>query len=137
MALPSSGPLSFSQIEAVTGVGTPSSLRAMSAVAGFSTPDSVSEFYGYNPSYELQISCNGTTSASACGLTTNCIAYSAVTVPVFGTVFYASSAMTTLYDFSGYTNIFIKVLSWDNISGFYRCRIDTTTSTVNNTPVSC
>jgi hypothetical protein len=46
MALPSSGPLSFSAIQGETSSAT-FSLRAMSAIAGFSTPDAVSEFYGY------------------------------------------------------------------------------------------
>ena len=50
MALPSSGPLSFSQIGAAlcTPQSAPYSLRSMSAAAGKSTPDSVSEFYGYS-----------------------------------------------------------------------------------------
>lgn len=50
MALPSSGPLSFSQIGAAlcTPQSAPYSLRSMSSAAGFSTPDSVSEFYGYS-----------------------------------------------------------------------------------------
>lgn len=46
MALPSSGTLRFSAIQGETSSGT-ASLRAMSAIAGFSTPDAVSEFYGY------------------------------------------------------------------------------------------
>jgi hypothetical protein len=49
MALPSSGPLSLNQIGVALST-TNYSLRAMSALAGKSTPDSVSEFYGYNPS---------------------------------------------------------------------------------------
>jgi hypothetical protein len=46
MALPSSGPLSIGQIrnELVTSNG---SLRFLSARAGKSAPDSISEFYGY------------------------------------------------------------------------------------------
>ena len=51
MALPSSGPLSISQIrdEEVNNGGFASSysLRQLSANAGKSTPDSISEFYGY------------------------------------------------------------------------------------------
>ena len=49
MALPTSGPLSFSAI--ANELGTPLSnvsLRGMSNSAGFSTPDAVSEFYGYS-----------------------------------------------------------------------------------------
>lgn len=52
MALPSSGPLSISQIrnEEVNNGGFAStySLRQLSANAGKSTPDAISEFYGYN-----------------------------------------------------------------------------------------
>lgn len=52
MALPSSGPLSINQIrnELNTSNG---SLRFLSARAGKSTPDSISEFYGYQypPAY--------------------------------------------------------------------------------------
>lgn len=46
MPLPSSGQLSFSAIKDETSSST-FSLRDMSAIAGFSTPDAVSEFYGY------------------------------------------------------------------------------------------
>jgi hypothetical protein len=49
MSLPLSGPLSFSEIASVVGVGSPYSLNTMSANAGFGSPDSVSEFYGYGP----------------------------------------------------------------------------------------
>jgi hypothetical protein len=52
MALPLSGPLSFSAIAGELGIGTPYSLRSMSSQAGFSTPDSVSEFYGYSAALE-------------------------------------------------------------------------------------
>lgn len=49
MALPSSGPLSSSQIS--TELGTPStniSLGGMSDTASFSAPDAMSDFYGYS-----------------------------------------------------------------------------------------
>lgn len=49
MALPSSGQLSLSAIAGELGVSLSNvSLRSMSATAGFSTPDAVSEFYGYS-----------------------------------------------------------------------------------------
>lgn len=50
MPLPSSGPLSFSAIrlEVIPGGSNNNvSLRSLSSNAGFSTPDAVSEFYGY------------------------------------------------------------------------------------------
>lgn len=46
MALPSSGPLSISQIRAILGTSS-GSLRYLSSLAGKSTPDAISEFYGY------------------------------------------------------------------------------------------
>jgi hypothetical protein len=48
MALPGSGQLSFSAIATELGAGTPYSLRSMSDFVSFSTPDAVSDFYGYN-----------------------------------------------------------------------------------------
>lgn len=49
MALPPSGPLFFSMIAAELQMQGPNqSLRSMSAAAGFSAPDAVSEFYGYS-----------------------------------------------------------------------------------------
>jgi hypothetical protein len=47
MALPSSGQLSFSTIATELATAPPFSLRNMSSIAGKSTPDAVSEFYGY------------------------------------------------------------------------------------------
>ncbi len=52
MPLPSSGQLSISQIRnEVVAQGYPStySLRALSNYAGFSTPDAISDFYGWPP----------------------------------------------------------------------------------------
>jgi len=49
MALPGSGPLSFSAIAGELGVALSNvSLRNMSSAAGKSTPDSMAEFYGYS-----------------------------------------------------------------------------------------
>ena len=47
MGLPASGPISSSQIGDYLGLSSPYSLRTMSSTAGFSTPDSASEFYNY------------------------------------------------------------------------------------------
>ena len=47
MALPSSGQLSIGDIRTEAG-STSGSLRTLSAAAGFSTPDSISEFYGWS-----------------------------------------------------------------------------------------
>jgi hypothetical protein len=48
MALPGSGPLSFSAIAGELGITSNRSLRNMSDLAGFNTPDSASEFYNYD-----------------------------------------------------------------------------------------
>jgi len=50
MALPSTGQLSLNDINIELGnsSGTEANLRNMSSTAGFSIPDSVSEFYGYS-----------------------------------------------------------------------------------------
>lgn len=50
MPLPTTGSLSISQIKTELGSSS-NSLRALSALAGFSTPDSISEFYGYGLGY--------------------------------------------------------------------------------------
>lgn len=88
--------------------------------------------------YQLDISCDGAATGSACSLSMACAAYTTVQTPVFGTIFYANSALTTLYDFSAYTGgIFIKVNSWDNVTGTWKCRMNYATSSINNTPQSC
>ena len=88
--------------------------------------------------YQLNISCDGTTNALACGLSTVCTAYTTIQTPVFGTIFYANSALSALYDFSAYTGgIFIKVSSYDFTTGYWKCRMDYATSSVNNSPQLC
>ncbi len=52
MALPTSGPLSFSMIANEQGISLSNvSLRSMSVTAGFTTPDAISEFYGYSNAF--------------------------------------------------------------------------------------
>lgn len=50
MALPPSGQLSIGDIRTELGSSS-GSLRALSALAGFSSPDAISEFYGYSNGY--------------------------------------------------------------------------------------
>ena len=89
MALPSSGPISFSQIGAAlcTPISAPYSLRAMSASASKSAPDSTSEFYSF--------ACN---SCSISG--TNVISTSGGT-PVTGTVTITGSKSVRFQTYGG------------------------------------
>lgn len=67
MALPTSGPISISAIKTELG-STLNSLRALSGLAGKSSPDSISEFYGFsnNPTAYLYtiIAYNGYTTVT-------------------------------------------------------------------------
>ena len=72
MALPSSGTLSLNDIRVELGLAQSNvSLRSMSNTAGFSTPDAVSEFYGYppTPGYRTFAIVNfSTTSGEVCSI---------------------------------------------------------------------
>ena len=69
MALQSSGRISFGDIR--TELGTSSgSMRELSSLANFSTPDAISEFYGYPPN-------NTTTTTTAAPTTTTTTTVSA------------------------------------------------------------
>ena len=65
MALQTSGPISISDIKTELGSSS-NSLRNLSAAAGFSTPDAMSEFYGYSAGevneyyWDFQEDSNGT-----------------------------------------------------------------------------
>lgn len=65
MALQGSGAISISDIKAELGSSS-NSLRTLSAAAGFSTPDAMSEFYGYSAGevneyyWDFQENSNGT-----------------------------------------------------------------------------
>jgi hypothetical protein len=70
--LPSSGPLSINDIRVELGQPQAnSSLRSLSNLAGFSTPDAISEFYGYppTPSYRTFTIVNSrTTQGEVCSI---------------------------------------------------------------------
>ena len=57
MALPSSGQISISQIRSELGTSN-GSLRYLSSLAGFSTPDAMSEFYSYTSEYMTGVTSN-------------------------------------------------------------------------------
>jgi hypothetical protein len=89
MALPSSGPLSISAIRNeevnVGGFASSYSLRQLSANAGKSSPDSISEFYGYSAAGIVQSGLTWHLDASNESLATNSIWYS-----IQNTALYAS-----------------------------------------------
>jgi hypothetical protein len=65
MALQSSGIISINDIKTELGSAS-GSLRTLSSLAGFSTPDSMSEFYGFSLATEFQISDVGFPDAEGC-----------------------------------------------------------------------
>jgi hypothetical protein len=69
MALQTSGAISISQIKTELGSSS-NSLRTLSAAAGKSTPDAMSEFYGY-ASYAVPTYHAGATSISGAGTSAN------------------------------------------------------------------
>jgi len=75
MPLPSSGPLSIADIRNeqvnVGGFASSYSLRQLSANAGFSSPDAISEFYGYNALNVVQSGLTWWLDASDTGTATN------------------------------------------------------------------
>jgi hypothetical protein len=87
--------------------------------------------------YLVRISGDGTTSSLACStLVATEVAYIDTPAPAFGTIFYADDTLTTIYDMTGYSNLFIKF--YNSVDGlFYRCRVDLSISTVDNTPFAC
>jgi hypothetical protein len=83
MALPSSGPISGSQIGAELGVSAPYSLRSMSSLAGFSDPDAMSEFYGYSALTTVYITlCSFISADGSGGVTVSANASTAVSTTI-------------------------------------------------------
>lgn len=68
MPLPSSGALGIDAIRTELGSGS-GSLRTLSSLAGFSTPDAISEFYGYDTDFLLYLKASNTTSYPGSGTT--------------------------------------------------------------------
>jgi len=121
MALPASGTLSLSQIAAAlcTPDSAPYSLREMSSAAGFSTPDSVSEFYGYScPNAYVDIS-NATTGRSITNITINGVQVTGVVFPVVagdgasGATSQTGSGKTIVVSYSGTGFAYCQVIDSD------------------------
>jgi hypothetical protein len=103
MALQTSGPISISNIKAELG-STSNSLRALSAAAGKSTPDAMSEFYGY-ASYTPPSYSSGASSISGAG--TQASPYVVVT-----SWSGAKQDFSTLYDNDHYDNYSNRTEIW-------------------------
>lgn len=124
MALPTSGPLSFLDIATEINGDPPYSLRSMSNSAGFSTPDSVSEFYGYSGSGLIAVSWgyNSGRPSSACFASQTAF-YADSSSPNTATVVYFD-AEGTMPGFAGYYSDGISSREFDGTSfvGFsYLC----------------
>ena len=84
MALPSSGTLSIGDIRTELGSSS-GSLRTLSGLAGFSTPDAISEFYGYSALTAITLSevgFNDTEQGCTEGATVETLSYYSTTDPV-------------------------------------------------------
>jgi hypothetical protein len=126
MALPSSGPLSISQIrdEEVNVGGLPStySLRQLSSQAGKSTPDSISEFYGYNASsivtdgLVLNLDASNASSYPGSGTTWTDLSGNGNNMTMNGTVPINGSGQTKYFSYNGTANWFRGVNNFTTIS---------------------
>ena len=84
MALPSSGTLSIGDIRTELGSSS-GSLRTLSGLAGFSSPDAISEFYGYSALTAITLSevgFNDTEQGCTEGATGETLSYYSNTDPV-------------------------------------------------------
>lgn len=104
MALPTSGPLSINDIRVELGQGQAnSSLRTLSSLAGKSTPDAISEFYGYSAvtSSSIFLVEPGTSnSGEACSIEGGEfeLFWSGTGCPNTGNTLYTDSALTEPFD---------------------------------------
>jgi|FLOH01.1.fsa_nt_gi hypothetical protein len=107
MALPSSGPISGSQIATELGLfpSTNISLRGLSSTASFSSPDSYSEFYGYSAlTLFYATSTTSKFAVNVCSLYANVSLWhdGAGSTPVIGDNVYTNSSGTTDAFWIGY-----------------------------------
>ena len=102
MALPPSGPISINDIRIQLGQAQGNnSLRALSNLAGFSTPDAMSEFYGYPPATRVFLVEPGTRSqGEVCGLDGGefPVYWGGSGCPNVGSTFYTDEGLTTPFD---------------------------------------
>ena len=101
MALQSSGAISISQIKTELGSAS-NSLRTLSSLAGHTTPDSMSEFYGFSSATEFAISEIGFPDAEQCCVEApdfgTDIVYSASTFLALNVSLFTSSSLNETFD---------------------------------------
>ena len=101
MALQSSGEISISQIKTELGSAS-NSLRTLSSLAGYTTPDSMSEFYGFSSATEFAISEIGFPDAEQCCVEApdfgTDIVYSASTFLALNVSLFTSSSLNETFD---------------------------------------
>ena len=101
MALQSSGAISISQIKTELGSAS-NSLRTLSSLAGKSTPDAMSEFYGFSNATEFAISEIGFPDAEQCCVEApdfgTDIVYSASTFLALNVSLFTSSSLNETFD---------------------------------------
>jgi hypothetical protein len=121
MTLPTSGPLSLGAIrnEQVNNVGLTSTyaLRGLSANAGFSSPDSVSEFYGYGlvtSGLALYLDASNTSSYSGSGGTWNDLSGNGNNMTMLGTVPINGTGKTKYFSYNGTPDYFQGVNNFLN-----------------------
>jgi len=94
MALQSSGRISFGDIR--TELGTSSgSMRELSSLANFSTPDAISEFYGYPPNNTTTTTSTTTTTLAPTTTTTTTAATTTTTIAPTTTTTTSAPVTTT------------------------------------------
>jgi hypothetical protein len=114
MALPSSGPLSLSAIrnEEVNVGGLPSSysLRTLSSQVGKTTPDSISEFYGYSAivtsGLVLNLDASNASSYPGSGTTWTDLTGNGNNMTMVGTVPINGSGQAKYFSYNGTANYF-------------------------------
>ena len=123
MALPTSGPLSISMIKAELGSSS-NSLRTLSSLVGFSTPDAISEFYGYNTStgtaYGYTVALNND-SVNVCS-TISTFVYSSSSAFGPGITLYYEASLTTLiqtYSYVVESGAIYELNSTTGVVGFF------------------
>ena len=111
MALPSSGALSMRDIADELGISpnTSLSLAGMSGTAGFSDPDSISEFYGYSAvAGAVNFGYNQYIPATACGISSGSYTTyyhdGAGTLPVVNDKLYTDASQTSYAPNGYYSN---------------------------------